>query len=91
MGALDTLGKFCVALQGQNYAAYDLLDTAFTSLVTVADFTTNSQVQDQIDGTVSACALEQVSAATNSTTPVQVSLTEKGFSLPQAAAFEGAR
>jgi len=76
LGALDTLGKFCAALQSQNYtAAYALLGSAATSQVTAADFATAGGLHDQIDGNVSACALEQVNAATASATPVQVSLT----------------
>jgi hypothetical protein len=77
LGALDTLGKFCVALQGQNYAAaYALLGSTATTQITAEDFATAGGLHDQIDGTVSACALEQVNASTTSTaTPVQVSLT----------------
>jgi hypothetical protein len=77
LGALDTLGKFCVALQGQNYAAaYALLGSTATGQITAADFATAGGLHDQIDGTVGACALEQVSSAgTTSATPVQVSLT----------------
>jgi hypothetical protein len=76
LGALDTLGKFCVALQGQNYAAaYALLGATATSQITAADFATAGGLHDQIDGNVSACALEQVNATTSSATPVQVSLT----------------
>jgi hypothetical protein len=76
LGALDTLGKFCVALQGQNYAAaYALLGATTTSQITAADFATAGGLHDQIDGNVSACALEQVNATTSSATPVQVSLT----------------
>jgi hypothetical protein len=77
LSALDTLGKFCVALQGQNYAAaYALLGSTATTQITAEDFATAGGLHDQIDGTVSACALEQVNASTTSTaTPVQVSLT----------------
>jgi hypothetical protein len=76
LGALDTLGKFCVALQGQDYtAAYALLGGAATTQIAATDFATAGKLHDQIDGTVSACALEQVNAATATATPVQVSLT----------------
>ncbi|HEY7020078.1 MAG TPA: hypothetical protein VH349_03105 [Ktedonobacterales bacterium] len=77
LGALDTLGKFCAALQSQNYAgAYALLGGTATTNITAEDFATAGGLHDQIDGTVSACALEQVNASGASTaTPVQVSLT----------------
>jgi hypothetical protein len=77
LGALDTLGKFCVALQGQNYAAaYALLDTAATAQITSADFASAGSLHDEIDGAVSACALEQITTAgTSAATPVQVSVT----------------
>ena len=77
LGALDTLGKFCAALQSQNYSgAYALLGSTATTQITAEDFATAGGLHDQIDGTVSACALEQVNASTTSVaTPVQVSLT----------------
>jgi len=80
LGALDTLGKFCAALQSQNYSgAYALLGSTATTQIMAADFATAGGLHDQIDGTVSACALEGVSAstsaATSAATPVQVGLT----------------
>ena len=72
-----------------------MLGSTATTQITAADFATAGGLHDQIDGTVSACALEGVSAATSAATPVQVSLTraklgKKVGNLTLAAESDGA-
>lgn len=75
-GALDTLGKFCGAYQTQNYsAAYALLASTLKTATTEEQFSSLQKLQDQVDGNVTACALEQITSATDTDTKVQVGLT----------------
>lgn len=61
IGALATSGAFCAAMQGADYAtAYGMLDSAQQGLVSQADFVASGKLHDQIDGTISKCALAKV-------------------------------
>jgi len=76
LGALDTLGKFCQAYQTQNYSgAYALLAASLKTATTQEQFTSFQTLQDQVDGKVTACALEQITNGTDTDANVQVSLT----------------
>lgn len=58
LGALETTNTFCNDLKSQNYSgAYDLLGSATQGTVKSADFIQIEQIHDQLDGSVSACAL----------------------------------
>jgi hypothetical protein len=75
-GALDTLGKFCQAFQTQNCnAAYALLTPTQKTNISAEEFATLMKLRDEIDGNVSACALEQITSATDVAAKVQVGLT----------------
>jgi hypothetical protein len=61
IGALQAAGAFCAAMQGHDYtAAYTLLDSAQQGLVNKDDFVASGALHDQIDGTVTKCALAKV-------------------------------
>ncbi len=58
LGALEATNTFCNDLKSQNYSgAYSLLGNAVQSTVKSADFIQSEQIHDQLDGSVSACAL----------------------------------
>jgi hypothetical protein len=76
LGALDTLGKFCQAYQTQNYSdAYTLLDSSLKTGTTADQYASIQKLQDQVDGNVTACALEGITSANDDGAKVQVSLT----------------
>lgn len=77
LDALGTLGAFCSAMQTQAYAnAYALFDSTVQGQIAQADFTQEAQWRDQIDGTVTACALGAVEAGnTDATTRLTATLT----------------
>jgi hypothetical protein len=76
LGALDTLGKFCQAYQTQNYSdAYALLDSSLKTGTTADEYASLQKLQDQVDGNVTACALEGITSATDDGAKVQISLT----------------
>ncbi|HEU5349837.1 MAG TPA: hypothetical protein VFU63_14600 [Ktedonobacterales bacterium] len=61
IGALQIAGNYCAALQSQDYTtAYGLLDSAQQGLVSKDDFLNEAGLHDQIDGTVTKCALAKV-------------------------------
>ncbi len=62
IGALQAAGAFCTAMQGHDYTtAYTLLDSAQQGAVSKADFVASGTLHDQIDGTITKCALTKVS------------------------------
>lgn len=61
LGALQTLGAFCAAMQAQQYdAAYALLGTSLQAAGSQTEFTAGAKVHEQVDGLVSSCALATV-------------------------------
>lgn len=66
IGALQASGAFCAAMQGQDYsAAYDLLDSTQQGLVSRDDFVASGKLHDQIDGSITTCALAKVPQGNN--------------------------
>ena len=56
LGALKTVGAFCVALENQDYAtAYGLLGARPQAVASEADFILAGQTHDLVDGRVTAC------------------------------------
>jgi hypothetical protein len=77
LGTLSAAGSFCRALQAQNYtAAYAVLGSAPRLKLTQDAFTQAAQLHDQVDGSVSACALVGIAAgAGDSSASLTVSVT----------------
>ena len=77
IGALQASGAFCAAMQSQDYAAaYALLDSAQQGLVSQADFVASGKLHDQIDGSVTKCALAKVPTGnTDQLTRLTIDLT----------------
>ena len=77
LGALQTLGAYCAALETQNYTtAYGFLGSTLTSQAPQALFTAAEQLQDQVDGKVTGCAISAISASnTDTSTTVTASIT----------------
>lgn len=78
LGALQTLGAYCAAMQTQNYsAAYGFLGSALQTQAVSADtFAALEKLQDQVDGKVTACAVTAISAGnTDTSTTVTASVT----------------
>jgi hypothetical protein len=72
LGALQTAGAFCAALQSQAYTtAYALLDSVAQAAVSQDAFVRAAQAHDQIDGNITACALAGLG---NQNTDTQASL-----------------
>jgi len=66
IGALQASGAFCAAMQGQDYSsAYDLLDSAQQGLVSRDDFVASGKLHDEIDGSITTCALAKVPQGNN--------------------------
>lgn len=66
IGALQASGAFCAAMQGQDYsAAYDLLDSTQQAAVSRDDFVASGKLHDQIDGSITTCALSKVPEGNN--------------------------
>lgn len=75
LGALQTLGTFCAALETQNYpAAYAVLSGSLQSAAPEAAFSQLEQLQDRVDGKVTGCAISAVGAG-NSDTATMVTAT----------------
>jgi hypothetical protein len=61
IGALQTAGAFCAAMQGGDYAtAYSLLSSTVQGAISKDDFVASGKLHDQIDGAVSKCSLSKV-------------------------------
>ncbi len=78
LGALQTLGAFCAAEQSQSYStAFGLLNSTLQTETGTADaFTSAQQLQDQVDGKVTACAIKAIpSGNTDTSTTVTVTIT----------------
>ncbi len=77
LDALGVLDAFCADMQTQAYAnAYALFDGALQGQSPQANFVQESQWRDQIDGTITSCALSGVAAgATDAASHVTASLT----------------
>lgn len=77
IGALQTSGAFCSAMQSQDYAtAYTLLDSAQQKLISKDDFVASGKLHDQIDGAVTKCALAKVPQGnTNQVTRLTINLS----------------
>ncbi|HEX9412849.1 MAG TPA: hypothetical protein VF916_05050, partial [Ktedonobacterales bacterium] len=82
LGALQTAGAFCAALQTQNYsAAYALLTGAQQQQLTQQLFAAGLQLHDQIDGKVSGCTLNSFTVSgsdTNASLTVSITRTTLG-------------
>src|SRR5690242_12073545 len=66
IGALQASGAFCAAMQGKDYSsAYDLLDSAQQGLVSRDDFVASGKLHDEIDGSITTCALAKVPQGNN--------------------------
>jgi hypothetical protein len=75
LGTVQAVEDYCTALKGQKYdAAYALLDSAQQSAQKQDAYTSDAKLRDQIDGTVSACALDAV-ATDNTDTAASVTLS----------------
>ncbi len=76
LGALQTLGAFCQAEQTQNYTtAFGLLSSSLQTQAGTADgFASVQQLQDEVDGKVTACAIKSI-APGNSDTSTTVTVT----------------
>lgn len=77
LGALQAAGAFCQTLQTQDYATlYGLLGSAATTQEKQADFVAGGQLQDQVDGKVTACSLVGLgSGNTDTAASLKVSVT----------------
>jgi hypothetical protein len=76
LGALQTLGAFCQAEATQDYkTAFGLLSSALQTQAGSADlFALDEQVQDGVDGKVTACAIKSI-ANGNTDTSATVTVT----------------
>lgn len=85
LGALQTAGAFCAAMQTQSYTtAYGVLGSALKQQASQGQFTSQAHTHDQIDGTVSACGLVGISpGATDSSAALLVSITRTKLSQQQ--------
>jgi hypothetical protein len=77
LGALETAGVFCAAMQGQAYTtAYSLLGVAAQATVSQTTFVQGAQAHDQIDGTITGCTLVGLGNGNgDSTASLMVTLT----------------
>ncbi|HEX6817777.1 MAG TPA: hypothetical protein VF120_05335 [Ktedonobacterales bacterium] len=78
LGALQTLGSYCAAMESQNYStAYGFLGGTLASDAGSADiFAEIAQLQDQVDGKVTGCAITAIPAGnTDTSTTVTATLT----------------
>ncbi len=75
--ALQMVGAFCAAMQSQSYdALYDLLASALRGQTQKIEYVALGQLQDLLNGKVTACAIKTIpSGNTDTTTAVTITVT----------------
>jgi hypothetical protein len=85
--ALQTANAYCQALQTQDYhTAYTLLTSGAQGQLKLADYTIKQQLQDSVDGKVTACTLVSLGTPnTDSAANVRISITRTRLGKRQGA------